>query len=842
MKLLKIIMRRRLSGLLVGCGVVSSLLAPAQTTNVVRVDPHFVLVNNFEGWGTSLCWWANVVGGYANRTTYASLAFSALKLNIVRYNIGGGENPAITNTMEYRARMEGFEPTHGVWNWNADANQRWMLKQAVALGANKVVAFANSPPWWMTVSGSVTGSAGGTGNNLQTGYEAAFADYLATVVSNLTVLDGIHFDLVTPMNEPTANWWIYGGRQEGCHMGAAQQARVVNDLHAALQAQNLNAGIDASEDTDEQDTINSINAYGSVQSQVALIASHTYGANNPTGLRNLAAGLLKPAWISEYGDGDGSGMTMARRIHDDITKAWVRAWIYWQVVDNAGGWGLLYNPLNGNGNTAYTVNKKFYVLGQFSKFIRPGCQIIHVDDNNSLAAYDPTNQTLVIVAVNDGTNDLSVQYDLSAFANLPAQAGVTRTSSTENLAPLGSVPVTNGTLSTTLIANSVTTYVLNNVAPLASDAALQVWYPLEGDAADASGLGHDGSVSNVGFVAGKLGAFAAQFNGSNSYVQIPLVISNSFTISFWLKTTDHGGGPQWWSGKGLVDGEVQGTTDDFGVSLMGGAVGLGIGNPDTTIVTTNAVNDGQWHHVAATRDVTDGQMDIYVDGKLQASGIGPVGTKGAPAALRIGSVQAGYAGDFLKGTMDDVQLFDRVFGPAEIPSLMNHPPVLTDVVTNFNILAGRTLAFTNVAMDPDQPAQTLSWSLLSPPVGAAVNPDTGVVSWRPLMSESPGTNLLAVQVADNGSPVMSRTQVVRVVVLRPQSPMLAAAMPMRGHFSMMISGDSGPDYVVQTATNLNAPPGWSPAFTNRAAITPFQYVDAIGAGARQKFYRVVLQP
>src|SRR5579864_7310826 len=94
----------------------------AQTDYTATVDPNLVLVDNFEGWGTSLCWWANVVGGYANRSTYASLAFSQLRFNIVRYNIGGGENPGIANTMEFRAQMQGFEPNPGVWNWNVDAN------------------------------------------------------------------------------------------------------------------------------------------------------------------------------------------------------------------------------------------------------------------------------------------------------------------------------------------------------------------------------------------------------------------------------------------------------------------------------------------------------------------------------------------------------------------------------------------------------------------------------------------------------------------------------------------------------------------------------------------------
>src|ERR1035437_8585960 len=78
--------------------------ARAESQSVATVNPRSVVVTNFEGWGTSLCWWAKVVGGYTNRDDYMALAFSALKLNLVRYNIGGGENPGIANTLPFRAR------------------------------------------------------------------------------------------------------------------------------------------------------------------------------------------------------------------------------------------------------------------------------------------------------------------------------------------------------------------------------------------------------------------------------------------------------------------------------------------------------------------------------------------------------------------------------------------------------------------------------------------------------------------------------------------------------------------------------------------------------------------
>jgi len=718
-----------------------------------------------------------------------------------------------------------------------------MLRQAVALGANQVVAFANSPPWWMTVSGSVTGSTNGTTDNLQTNYENAFAQYLSTVVSNLTILDGVKFNVMTPMNEPTGSWWVYGGRQEGCHMDASQQNRVVNDLHTNLTASGLTIGIDASEDTDEQDTINSVSAYNSAgKTSVALIASHTYGANNPSGLQSLATSLGKPWWISEYGDGDASGLTMARRIHDDITQTGAQAWTYWQVVDNAGGWGMLYNPENGSGNETYSFNQKFYIMWQFSHFIRPGCQIITVGDTNSLAALDPTNHNLIIVAQNDSTNGFSVNYTLGAFGSTGGQAAGWRTSALESGNPLAALTISNQQLVAYLAPQSVTTLVISNVyatQPLA-------WYPLEGSINDATGNGNNATVvTNVTYVAGKIGFYAAQFSGkTNSYAVIPRCLSNSFTITCWVKTTATGGTSQWWAGKGIVDGEVAGSTTDFGLTLVGNAAGFGIGNPDTTITSTNAINDGQWHHLAAEWDSFTGQMQLYVDGGLQAATIGPTGTRSAPPSLRLGSIQAGYAGGFLAGTIDDVRLFGRPLSPAEIIGTMNYGPTLAPIA-NPTILAGRTLLITNTAAAPDLPEETLTWSLPSAPAGAVINginPTNGVLSWRPTLAQSPATNTINVVVTANGTPPLSATQSVSVTVLQPAKPVLSWPALAAGKFSLTIAGNSGPDYVVQATTNLTNQTNWVAVFTNASASPPFQFTDSTATNFLRRFYRIILQP
>ena len=66
----------------------------------------------FEGWGTSLCWFANVAGGFSDpqRNYVADLLFDPQKglgLQICRYNIGGSgwDTPDVPN-FRYGANIE----------------------------------------------------------------------------------------------------------------------------------------------------------------------------------------------------------------------------------------------------------------------------------------------------------------------------------------------------------------------------------------------------------------------------------------------------------------------------------------------------------------------------------------------------------------------------------------------------------------------------------------------------------------------------------------------------------------------------------------------------------------
>jgi hypothetical protein len=79
----------------------------------------------------------------------------------------------------------------------------------------------------------------------------------------------------------------------------------------------------------------------------------------------------------------------------------------------------------------------------------------------------------------------------------------------------------------------------------------------------------------------------------------------------------------------------------------------------------------------------------------------------------------------------------------------NQPPVVA-VISNTQLIAGVPFSLSVSAVDPDAPAQAVAFSLLSSPVGAAINPTNGLVTWRPTMAQAGASNLFTVVVTEAG--------------------------------------------------------------------------------------------
>jgi O-glycosyl hydrolase len=431
-----------------------------------------------EGWGTSLAWFANGVGGWTNTTNRNNLMnalfspSSGLGLTYLRYNIGGGDNSSYTPAISpsYHA-VPGYQLSSGSYDWNQDANQRWVATTAQSSGADLFEAVSYSPPYWMTNSGTSQGGVDGA-DNLSTGYYGSgtgtFSDYLTTVVQHFKNSWGINFHHLNPVNEPGQAWWVAGNaKQEGCAFSLSNQETIIQDVQASLSNKGLSATQIAAMDEYKEGTLNS--STGSTSNEFRsydnttkgnITAINTHGYSSSLGSVALATAALhagKRVTQSEWGSNDNTGKDLSNQILADMYLTRSVAWSIWQP-----DWPELVNI--DYANQAYTLNEGYYVYANYTRFIRPGFQFIAISDPQSLAAFNQRTRTLVVVTQNWTSSSRSVTYQLSNFTALGTVAAGYRTSSTEQLASTGNVSVSSGSFSYTAPANSVTTFVIQNTS------------------------------------------------------------------------------------------------------------------------------------------------------------------------------------------------------------------------------------------------------------------------------------------------------------------------------------------------------------------------------------------
>jgi|GEM_PF-3197849 len=105
---------------------------------------------------------------------------------------------------------------------------------------------------------------------------------------------------------------------------------------------------------------------------------------------------------------------------------------------------------------------------------------------------------------------------------------------------------------------------------------------------------------------------------------------------------------------------------------------------------------------------------------------------------------------------------------------VNSPPVL-NMPPNTNINELATLTVTVWATDTDVPTNTLSFSLISPPAGMAINTNSGLITWTPTEAQGPSTNIITVVVTDRNTNAvnaqqLSATNSFTVIVNEVNSP------------------------------------------------------------------------
>jgi hypothetical protein len=211
---------------------------------------------------------------------------------------------------------------------------------------------------------------------------------------------------------------------------------------------------------------NDYNTYNSTaQSYLAQWNTHAYAGSSSdraNAYNNIGVGANKRLWMSEWGAGSqgsqiGAGLALSNEILQDEQYLHPSAWVIWQAVNSGGGdptddWGLAY--MDSNNTISYPT--RYYAMGNYSEFVRPGYKMIGNSDTNTFTAYDAGSQTLVIVTTNATSTSNTATYDLSSFNSVGSTATPHRTSATENLVQLPNISISNRQFSAHYVMGDLT--------------------------------------------------------------------------------------------------------------------------------------------------------------------------------------------------------------------------------------------------------------------------------------------------------------------------------------------------------------------------------------------------
>jgi O-glycosyl hydrolase len=472
--------------------VTASVAAPgsAATSTAVVTGP----AQTIAGFGASGAWWVNDLTNFSSsvKGQVASLLFTGngIDLSQYRYNIGGG---GVGVTVPARA-PQSFLTSSGAYDWSNDPGGQYFLKAAAADGVPDLVGFVNSAPSQYTTNGE------NCGGEINTADDSAYGAYIATIVSHFAS-EGVNISQISPMNEPDDSFSSCG--QEGMEVPANERAGVIDAVGSALSSAGLSTKVIADESSETTLLLSEAPTWladPSAPSYLAAIAHHTY--DNPSDSTLEQVGALgdvndKPVWATEIccqisgGGGYGEqydptiagGLVVANYIYTDFSYADDSAFDWWTALSselgcdpvtdstcattvNSSGWndGLIYYDPDyaSDGNQNIYLTKRFYVLGQYSKYVRPGAVRYGVSGSPSgvqtMAFWRSGQWTVVATNTNTSATTLSLNLGSGSLTS----AGAYQTDASENMASISAPGISSSTISASLPAQSVTTYVLSS--------------------------------------------------------------------------------------------------------------------------------------------------------------------------------------------------------------------------------------------------------------------------------------------------------------------------------------------------------------------------------------------
>ena len=216
-------------------------------------------------------------------------------------------------------------------------------------------------------------------------------------------------------------------------------------------------------------------------------------------------------------------------------------------------------------------------------------------------------------------------------------------------------------------------------------------------AQDASGNGHQGTISGATWTMGKVRG-ALDFDGSNDYVNVgalPFNSFSSFTHSAWFKANTLN------EYRRIISTQYSGG-DDIRLWVDGRTLYYSLDDGTVSQVTTSFSDSSSWHHVAGTFDGS--KIRLYLDGiEVGTPANDTFNFAGTNGTTYIGKqVGSSDSSIHFAGLIDDVRIYNRALSDAEIQTLFNPPQppqqppqiTLTKTADKTEVTQGDTITYT----------------------------------------------------------------------------------------------------------------------------------------------------
>jgi hypothetical protein len=198
---------------------------------------------------------------------------------------------------------------------------------------------------------------------------------------------------------------------------------------------------------------------------------------------------------------------------------------------------------------------------------------------------------------------------------------------------------------------------------------------------DSKGTNNGIAYSSPTFATGaKIGSHSASFSGTpGQYVATGASSSliegdSSISVSAWFNTTTLYNNGDNFGGRILTLYRGSASTK-FAIGINGTNVSNVMACGDACSLkaqlTNIVMNDGRWHHIAATYNSTTDILTVYFDGVLSANtNVGNISSSSSDAAT-IGASHGGGQSNF-NGKIDDVAIWNTALSASEIYSIYEH--------------------------------------------------------------------------------------------------------------------------------------------------------------------------